>query len=188
MIARLRFFLAVVVCLATVRPALAQPAIGADEGRPQVLWQEARQVVGKTAFVAGHVIGVPTAGRITFINFDEQRPVRFAGVIFDDNIANFPKPPAEMYNGKIVRIRGTVSVFRDQPQIIITSPEQVEILDALPGTSRGPAAHRPRQAGATRGRGVQHAQLVRRHRRSLPRGRRHARQAARATSTPGPKH
>jgi endonuclease/exonuclease/phosphatase family metal-dependent hydrolase len=43
-----------------------------------------------------------------------------------------------MYNGKIVRIRGVVSLFRDQPQIIVTSPEQVEVLDALPSRSDAP--------------------------------------------------
>ncbi len=117
--------------------AVAQ-AINRDEGRPQVLWQEARQVVGKTALVSGEVIGVPTVGRITFINFDEQRPVRFVGVIFEDSLANFPRPPAEMYNGKIVRLRGTVSLFRDQPQIVLTSPEQIEILNRLPDGSDAP--------------------------------------------------
>ncbi len=122
--------------LAGVTPAYAQ--IDPDEGRPQVAWEEARQVVGKVALVSGKVIGVPAVGSITFINFDERRPVRFAGVIYEDNLANFPKPPAEMYNGKIVRIRGTVSVFRDQPQIIVTSPEQIEILDKLPGTTDAP--------------------------------------------------
>lgn len=112
--------------------AWAQQAIDPAEGRPVVKWEEARSVVGQTAFVCGKVIGVPTVGKITFINFDAQRPVRFAGVIFDDKLTNFPKPPSEMYNGKIVKISGTVSVFKDQPQIVVTSPAQVEVLDAMP--------------------------------------------------------
>jgi endonuclease/exonuclease/phosphatase family metal-dependent hydrolase len=134
---RLSFFL-IVACLAAARIAVAQGPINADEGRPQVLWQEARQVVGKTALVCGKVVTVPTVGAITFINFDDQRPARFAGVIREGSLANFPKPPAEMYNGKIVRIRGNVSLFRDQPQIIVTSPEQVEVLDKLPGATDAP--------------------------------------------------
>jgi endonuclease/exonuclease/phosphatase family metal-dependent hydrolase len=135
----LRLLIAVLALALGACPAVAiAQAIEHDEGRPQVLWQEARQVVGKTALVSGEVIGVPTVGRITFINFDEQRPVRFAGVIFEDSLANFPRPPAEMYNGKIVRLRGTVSVFRDQPQIVLTSPEQIEILDRLPDDTDAP--------------------------------------------------
>jgi endonuclease/exonuclease/phosphatase family metal-dependent hydrolase len=114
----------------------AQPAIAPGEGRPVVMWEDARPLVGQVAFVCGKVIGVPTVGKITFINFDTQRPVRFAGVIFEDKLTNFPKPPSEMYNGKIVRIRGTVSMFKDQPQIVVTSPEQVEVLDSMPETTK----------------------------------------------------
>jgi endonuclease/exonuclease/phosphatase family metal-dependent hydrolase len=114
----------------------AQAPIGANEGRPQVMWQNARSVVGKLALVAGKVINVRKVGRITFINFDDQRPRRFEAAIFDDNIANFPKPPAEMYDGKIINIRGRVTLFQDRPQIIITSPEQIDVLDALPRESK----------------------------------------------------
>jgi endonuclease/exonuclease/phosphatase family metal-dependent hydrolase len=142
-----RFCLAVamLVCwlavgwLSLPRLADAQTPIGADEGRPQVMWQNARGVVGKMALVAGKVINVKKVGRITFINFDDQRPRRFEAAIFDDNIANFPKPPAEMYDGKIINIRGRVTLFQDRPQIIITSPEQIDVLDALPQESKGRA-------------------------------------------------
>jgi endonuclease/exonuclease/phosphatase family metal-dependent hydrolase len=127
--------------LLTLSLALTTPAkgqINPDEGRPQVMWEEARQVVGKTAFVSGQVLNVSTAGRITFINFDPQRPTRFVAVIFEENLGNFPKPPKEMYAGKLVRVRGPVALFRDQPQIAVTSPEQIEILDKLPGTTDAP--------------------------------------------------
>lgn len=129
-------------------PALVQAQIRSEEGRPTVMWQDARPLVGQVAYVCGEVLGVPKVGKITFINFDEQRPVRFAGVIFEDKLTNFPKPPAEMYAGKIVRIRGTVSMFKDQPQIVVTSPEQVEVLDKLPALTKNagkpaPAASKP---------------------------------------------
>jgi endonuclease/exonuclease/phosphatase family metal-dependent hydrolase len=78
---------------------------------------------------------VNRAGRVTFVNFDEQRPARFTAVIFAENLANFPKPPQEMYEGQIVRVRGTVSLFKDQPQIVVTKPDQIEVLDKLPPTS-----------------------------------------------------
>ena len=115
----------------------AQPSINPDEGRPQVHWNEARQIIGKLAFVSGKCIDVNTAGRVTFINFDTQRPARFAGVIFSENLNKFPKPPKELYTGKFVRIRGTVSTFRDAPQIVITSPDQIEILATLPPSALG---------------------------------------------------
>lgn len=133
-----------VVGLIPARAMYAQAPIGANEGRPQVMWQNARSAVGKLALVAGKVINVRKVGRITFINFDDQRPRRFEAAIFDDSIANFPKPPAEMYDGKIINIRGRVTLFQDRPQIIITSPEQIEILDALPQESKNGAV-KPRK-------------------------------------------
>src|SRR5687768_13490303 len=113
----------------------AHAQIRPEEGRPQVMWQDARPLVGQVAFVAGKVINVNRAGRVTFVNFDEQRPARFTAVIFAENLANFPKPPQEMYEGQIVRVRGTVSLFKDQPQVVVTKPDQIEVLDKLPPTS-----------------------------------------------------
>ena len=57
---------------------------------------------------------------------------RFTAVVFSENLTNFPRPPREMYQGKLVRVRGTVSTFNDQPQIIVTRPDQIEVLDKLP--------------------------------------------------------
>lgn len=144
----LRPLFVAVVLFFTIGPALVQAQIRPEEGRPTVMWQDARPLIGQVAYVCGEVIGVPKVGKITFINFDEQRPVRFAGVIFEDKLTNFPKPPAEMYAGKIVRIRGTVSIFKDQPQIVITSPEQVEVLDKMPATTKaGKPAPPPSKPG-----------------------------------------
>src|SRR5687768_5736582 len=128
----LRLLMTILVLLVAAGQASAQ--IRPEEGRPQVPWQEVRPLVGQVAFVSGKVINVNTAGRVTFVNFDEQRPARFTAVIFSENLTNFPKPPKEMYQGKIVRLRGTVSMFKDQPQIVVTKPDQIEVLDKLPPT------------------------------------------------------
>src|SRR5215213_10702424 len=137
----LRPLLGLLLVVSCVSQAHAQ--IRPEEGRPQVLWQEARPLIGQVAFVAGKVINVNTAGRITFVNFDEQRPARFTAVIFEKDLTNFPKPPKEMYQGKIVRVSGTVSMFKDQPQIVVTKPDQIQVLDKLPPTSMPQKAARP---------------------------------------------
>jgi endonuclease/exonuclease/phosphatase family metal-dependent hydrolase len=113
----------------------ASAQIRPEEGRPQILWQDARPLIGKMAFVAGKVINVNTAGNVTFVNFDDQRPARFTAVIFKKDLGNFPIPPKEMYAGKIVQVSGTISVFKDQPQIVVTTPAQIKVLDKLPATS-----------------------------------------------------
>lgn len=113
-------------------PLAAEPQISPVEGRPQIPWQDARQFIGKFAYVSGKVIDVNTVGKITFINFDAQRPRRFTGVIFSRSLTNFPKPPQEMFQGQIVRIGGVVSTFKDEAQIVVTEPGQIEVLEALP--------------------------------------------------------
>jgi endonuclease/exonuclease/phosphatase family metal-dependent hydrolase len=125
--------------------ALAQPQLNPAENRPQVPWQEARQFIGEFAYVSGKVINVNTVGKITFINFDARQPRRFTGVVFNDKLTNFPRPPKEMYQGQIVRIGGVVSTFKDQPQIVVTEPSQIEVLDELPPKRLPPEA--PRQEG-----------------------------------------
>ena len=54
------FFLATTVVLTTAfaSPALAEPAIHPDEGLQHLHWQDARQAVGKTAFISGKVTDV----------------------------------------------------------------------------------------------------------------------------------
>jgi endonuclease/exonuclease/phosphatase family metal-dependent hydrolase len=67
-------------------------------------------------------------------------------VIFSEKLTNFPKPPKEMYEGQIVRVRGVVSTFKDQPQIVVTKPDQIEILDKIPPTvlPQKPQAAKPK--------------------------------------------
>jgi endonuclease/exonuclease/phosphatase family metal-dependent hydrolase len=110
----------------------AAPPIGVDEGRPEVSWQNAGRVVGKVVFVSGKIIGVGRGGEVNFLNFDEARPPKFAAIVFQDNVAKFPKPLKEMYEGKLVRIRGMVTTYREQPQIVVTSPDQIQTVDKLP--------------------------------------------------------
>jgi endonuclease/exonuclease/phosphatase family metal-dependent hydrolase len=133
------------VCLLSIIVALqsagaAEPQIRAEEGRAQVAWQDTKPLVGQKALVFGTVRKVNSTKTITFLDFDDQRPARFTGVIKADNLTNFPRPPKEMYAGKIVRILGTVSQFKGQPQMEISKPTQIEILDAMPQAIAGKAA------------------------------------------------
>jgi endonuclease/exonuclease/phosphatase family metal-dependent hydrolase len=137
-----RSLLAILLVLGLANRAAAQ--IRPEEGRPQILWQDVRPLIGKAAFVSGKVINVNTAGSVTFVNFDDQRPARFTAVIFERDLTNFPIPPKEMYAGKIVQVSGTISVFKDQPQIVVTKPDQIKVLDKLPPTSVPKAAMAPK--------------------------------------------
>ena len=117
----------------------AEPAIHPDEGLKHLAWPDARKAVGENAFISGKIINVGSAGRVNFLNFDTERPAEFVLIVFRKDLENFPRPLGETYDGKIVRVRGTVSLYRDKPQIIVTSPDQIEILDELPAIDDGDA-------------------------------------------------
>ena len=110
----------------------AESPIHPDEGLKHLNWQDARSVVNQQAFVYGEIIRVGSSGTVNFLNVDTQRPARFTFVVFERNLKKFPKSLRDMYLNKKVRVRGRVSLFKDKPQIIITSPDQIEILDELP--------------------------------------------------------
>ncbi len=114
----------------------AQPAISADEGIKHINWKDAKDAIGQTVFVSGKVVNVGGTDRITFINFDTERPPIFVALVFRDNLDKFPGDLRDLYQGKIVEIRGLVITYQDRPQIVITRPEQIKVLDELPATEK----------------------------------------------------
>lgn len=132
-------WLSVVGLQPVVAMQAAAPAIKADEGLPQVLWQDADKVVGKVADVYGQIVDIGKTQRIRFLNVDDEKPARFTFVIFEDNLKNFPDSLEAAYGGKLVRVRGKVSLYRDKPQIVLTSASQITVVDALPSASVLPA-------------------------------------------------
>ena len=125
-----------------------QPAIGPDEGRPHVSWQDAGKIIGRTAFVHGQIREVLTKGRVTLLNFGPSSgPEGFSVVVFQQFAANFSMPLREMYQGKLVRVRGGVSTYGGRPQIYVTTPDQIEFLQDLPSVP--PLADHEVQLGDT---------------------------------------
>lgn len=124
--------LAAILPLDAARTYAQEAAIHADEGRPHVRWEDAGQVVGQTAFVYGKVINTHELAKLSFINFDSNRPADFAGVVFEANRAKFPASLDEAYLGKVVRMRGVVSTFKGKPQMVLADPDQIEVIDAMP--------------------------------------------------------
>lgn len=125
----------------------AAPPIADDEARPHLDWTDAAEVVGRTSYVSGRIVRVGHARTIHFLNFHPERRDVFKVVIFDDYMKNFLDSLEELYEGKNVRVRGIVSTFGGSPQIQVTHPGQIEVLDELPKTSfekpKAPAAGEP---------------------------------------------
>jgi endonuclease/exonuclease/phosphatase family metal-dependent hydrolase len=133
-----RFALAVCVCLFFAAAGFAQskPAIDPNEGIKHITWKDAGSAVGQTVFVSGKIVNVGKTDRIAFLNFEDKRPPGFVAVIFSDNWGKFSGDIRDLYKGKIVEIRGMVTTFQGRPQMVVTRPEQIAILDAMPATEK----------------------------------------------------
>jgi endonuclease/exonuclease/phosphatase family metal-dependent hydrolase len=121
----------IVVAASCVMPhgATAQtPAgLGRDEGIPIIDWQQAGDYLDKTVIVQGKIVQTRNIGRMCFLNFDTSRS--FPAIIRESSFENFSEPPEAMYDQKLVRIRGVITEFNGRPQIEVTRPEQITILE-----------------------------------------------------------
>ena len=124
-------FALLVIC--SVAPA-QEAAIGRNEGVPIVSWKDAADVVGRTAVVTGKIVNVGATknNKIHFINFSESDRDAFKLVIFEDTIGNFPADLRDAYLNKLVTVRGIVTLYSGNPQIVLARPDQIKVVDKLP--------------------------------------------------------
>lgn len=113
-------------------PARGNPPIAALEARPQVMWQEAASAIGRHAAVYGKIARIGHARTIHFLNFDSERRDVFKVVVFEEYMDRFPKSLEDLYLDKLVRVEGIVTEFGGAPQIAVTNPSQITLLDELP--------------------------------------------------------
>ncbi len=89
---------------------------------------EASEYIGKVVTVKGFVADVYKTERVAYLNFIEKFPKNpFSGVIFYGKFDEFGD--LNIYEGKNVSITGRVTVYKEKPQIILDSKEQINILE-----------------------------------------------------------
>jgi DNA/RNA endonuclease YhcR with UshA esterase domain len=87
---------------------------------------EASEYIGKVVTVKGFVADVYKTERVAYLNFIEKFPKNpFSGVIFYGKFDAFGD--LNIYEGKNVSITGRVTVYKEKPQIILDSKEQIKI-------------------------------------------------------------
>jgi DNA/RNA endonuclease YhcR with UshA esterase domain len=94
-----------------------------------VNWQNAAAFAGKTVTVEGRIIATYNSGRVVFLNFDEDYQRTFKVVIFPDAWPLFPQAPEDMYQGQSVRVTGYVKMYQEAPEIIVETPDAIQILE-----------------------------------------------------------
>jgi DNA/RNA endonuclease YhcR with UshA esterase domain len=101
---------------------------------PTVTPSEAASHVGHEVVVEGLIsdVGYSARSDTTFLNMGRKYPNHaFTAVIFRSAKTLFPE--VRSWEGRKVRIRGLVKLYRGKPEIVLERPEQVEVVKQAPG-------------------------------------------------------
>lgn len=73
------------------------------------------------------------SGRVIWLMGDADQDRNFKVVIFPSAYSRFPgypdMEPDKYYFGKTIRVHGLIKVYRGWPEIIVNSPEQIEVIE-----------------------------------------------------------
>jgi endonuclease YncB( thermonuclease family) len=97
-------------------------------GENTIPWDLAGNYIGKYISVEGNIARTHNSGKACFLNFHNNWTRYFSLVIFDNVFHRFPEKPEEFYLDKLVRVRGKIKMFMGRPEIVLNSPEQIEII------------------------------------------------------------
>ena len=70
-----------------------------------------------------------TNGQPTFLNFHDPHEGWFTALIWGSDRDKFPDDPENYYRFKTVRISGTIELYKGTPEIILSRPSQIEIVE-----------------------------------------------------------
>jgi DNA/RNA endonuclease YhcR with UshA esterase domain len=116
-------------------PALAQQT--KTNAPAKIKATEAKQYIGSTTVVAGKVAEVNMNKAKTLMRLNLEKPFPdqvFTAVIFGEKTNLFQN--LQELEGKDVEIKGTITEYRSQPQIILTNADQLKIVGEAAPTGK----------------------------------------------------
>ena len=115
---------------------------------PVVPWTDTAARVGQIVTVEGEVVRAFASGDTQVLEFaDDARAFRI--VLLVPLLSNAPRDPARVYGGRRVRATGRIQRFQGRPEMIVRSPDQIELVGAeppAPAPSPPPVSAPPRPA------------------------------------------
>jgi hypothetical protein len=111
---------------------VAAPFAVAGERPTSISAGEAAAYVGQTKTVCGVVASSKFAQDSkrspTFLNLDRAYPNHiFTAVIWSADRGKFKESPEVAFQGRRICVNGPIQVYRDKPEIIVTSPSQLRL-------------------------------------------------------------
>ena len=125
------------------------PPILPSEGCARIRWTEADDFVGKRVAVSGQIVRIGHAKMIHFLNFSRTDRGAFKVVIFDRFMDQFSSTLEDLYGGRIVQVTGTVILYAEAPQIVVSSPKQIDVLEKFSDTPQPKMVCRHRENSST---------------------------------------
>ncbi len=111
--------------------ALAFEASGQTNTLPEILVTDATNYMNRQVVVRDVVVQVALRQTLALLNLNQKYPKSpLTCVIRADNTNKFPD--LETYLGQRVEVSGRISEYQGRPQIILTSTNQIKILNAAP--------------------------------------------------------
>jgi hypothetical protein len=97
-----------------------------------ICWTEADYYAGQVMTAQGRIVNAYDAGNAIFLDFnsDYQSHQWLKVIIWPENRQSFPTGnPAQYYNGRVILVRGLISLYQGGPQIEVSGPDQIEIVN-----------------------------------------------------------
>jgi micrococcal nuclease len=92
-----------------------------------ISWQDAGKYVGKEMTVEGLIVHTYKAEKACFLDFSKEKG-NFYVVIFPGDYGKFSESPEKLYANKKIRVKGKIIDYKGTPEIIVNSPDQIEIV------------------------------------------------------------
>lgn len=132
---RLKYIFPVLILIMVVGLVFSriyQPDSVPPEPEVRIDAAEASDYIGTAAEVCGKVASadfVPqVGGEPTFLNLGRAHPDQlFTAVIWGNNRAKWKKSPDQQYVNREICVSGMIEIYEGTPQIIVESPDQIEI-------------------------------------------------------------
>lgn len=91
-------------------------------------WEEAHRHEGEEIVVEGTIVRTHRAEKVIYLNFHPNWKRYLTLVIFVKDLPLFPGNPETAYKGKKVRVRGEVKLYKDRPEMVVRSPEDITVV------------------------------------------------------------
>jgi len=115
--------------VAVTAGALLLAGLAGSAPPPVISWQDADGSFGELVTVEGDVAAAHSDGETCILEFAPDDPRAFRAVLLLPLLSSLPPHPEALYRGKRVRVSGRIARFKGRPEMVLRSPDQVQVVD-----------------------------------------------------------